>query len=221
MKKISNFIKKEWILLLILAMGFAVSLYVYPMMPERVPSHWNFKGEIDGYSSRLFGAFGQPLIATGLYLMFFLLPYIDPKKANYKNFETTYQFFKSILVVFIMGIHGVILAAALGYPVNTGLLVKLGVALLILLMGNAMGRIKHNYFVGIKTPWTLASEEVWRRTHRMAGPMWVAAGAVSAVAAFIDHSASQVIFFVAMLAAGLIPCVYSYIIFRNLTKKSS
>lgn len=218
MSKAIKLIKKDWLLILLILASFGLAFYFYPMLPDRVPSHWNLQGEIDGYSSRFFGAFGLPLLNAALYVLFVVTPYIDPKKANYKLFQGAYKLIRVVMHIFMIAVQVIILIAALGYAINTGFLVKFGVAMLLVSIGNVMGRFKHNYFVGIKTPWTLSNEEVWRKTHRMAAPIWVLGGIVCAASAFWNNSASAVVFFAAVMILVIIPTVYSYIEYHKLMK---
>jgi len=154
---------------------------------------------------------------TIMYGLFIFMPAIDPKKENYKLFESTYIYFRYLFHIFFLGIHGLIIAAALGYNVDTGRLVTLAVSLLLMLMGNVMGRLKHNYFVGIKTPWTLADEEVWRKTHRLGAILWTAGGLMGVIMSLLRQSMGWV--FIAVIAVmTFIPIVYSYLIFSKLKK---
>ncbi|HQE65642.1 MAG TPA: SdpI family protein [Bacillota bacterium] len=217
MKRIDINIKKELPIILIIIMMFAASIYFYPQLPDKIPTHWNFKGEIDGYSGKLSGAFLMPVMNTIMYGLFIFMPAIDPKKENYKLFESTYIYFRYLFHIFFLGIHGLIIAAALGYNVDTGRLVTLAVSLLLMLMGNVMGRLKHNYFVGIKTPWTLADEEVWRKTHRLGAILWTAGGLMGVIMSLLRQSMGWV--FIAVIAVmTFIPIVYSYLIFSKLKK---
>ena len=217
MKRIDINIKKELPIILIIIMMFAASIYFYPQLPDKIPIHWNFKGEIDGYSGKLSGAFLMPVMNIIMYGLFIFMPAIDPKKENYKLFESTYIYFRYLFHIFFLGIHGLIIAAALGYNVDTGRLVTLAVSLLLMLMGNVMGRLKHNYFVGIKTPWTLADEEVWRKTHRLGAILWTAGGLMGVIMSLLRQSMGWV--FIAVIAVmTFIPIVYSYLIFSKLKK---
>lgn len=211
-------IKRELPLLLMIIAAFAVSAYFYPMLPDKIPTHWNFKGEINGYSNKLSGALIMPIINLFMYVMFLFLPVLDPKKENYKLFESTYIYFRYLFHIFFICMHIMIIAAALGYMVNTGRLVMLGVSLLFMLMGNVMGRLKHNYFVGIKTPWTLANEEVWTRTHRLAAKLWTAGGLIGAVLAVLNFNLSWM-FLIILILPSLIPLIYSYMIFSKLKNR--
>ena len=217
MKRIDINIKKELPIILIIIMMFAASIYFYPQLPDKIPTHWNFKGEIDGYSGKLSGAFLMPVMNIIMYGLFIFMPAIDPKKENYKLFESTYIYFRYLFHIFFLGIHGLIIAAALGYNVDTGRLVTLAVSLLLMLMGNVMGRLKHNYFVGIKTPWTLADEEVWRKTHRLGAILWTAGGLMGVIMSLLRQSMGWV--FIAVIAVmTFMPIVYSYLIFSKLKK---
>lgn len=207
-------VKKDWPLWLLILSTFLLGLYLAPHLPERLPTHWNIRGEVDAYGSRAFVLYFQPLLTLGLYLLFLFLPLLDPRRANYTRFSGTYQFLKVLLVVFYTGLQLVVLATGLGYLADPTLFVRLGVPLLFVFFGNVMGQIKHNYFVGIKTPWTLASEEVWRRTHRAAGRLWVVCGLIGVLAAFLPSPTGAYLFFAALAAAAIVPIIHSYLLWR-------
>ncbi len=220
MKKIDYNLKKELPLILMIIAAFAISIYFYPMLPDRIPTHWNFKGEIDGYSGKLSGAYMLPVMNLAMYGLFIILPSIDPRRENYKLFSSTYIYFRYLFHIYFLGMHVIVIAAALGYNVDTGRLVMLAVSLLFMLMGNVMGRVKHNYFVGIKTPWTLASEEVWKKTHRLAALLWTIAGFLGAVFALLRVNLGW-IFIIILMVPALVPAIYSYIIFNKMRKTGS
>ncbi len=210
-----DFFKREALLLILLIGSFFVGILLYPQLPDQVPSHWNIRGEIDGYASRFWGAYGMPLLNLAIYLGMLLLPNVDPKKKNYALFSQTYYVIRLTLHLFFMALYVVTLLAALGYAVNTGLIVRIGVGILFIILGNYMGRVRHNYFVGIKTPWTLASEKVWQKTHRLGGILFVVGGMIMIITAFIPGSISAYIGFAAMIAAAFIPLVYSYVLYKK------
>jgi len=217
MKKIYSNIKKDWFIIALIALTFIVSLYFYPSLPNKIPSHWNVSGEIDGYSGRFFGAFGIPLMNLAFYFLFLFLPYFDPKKENYEKFPAAYQSIRYSFHILFVGIQAMVLLVALGYHINVGMFVVLGVSLLFVVIGNVMGKFKHNYFVGIKTPWTLANEEVWTKTHRMAAPLWVVGGIISAIfEIFGGAAASFIALMVIVSVISIVPIVYSYVIFKKL-----
>ncbi|OPY58442.1 MAG: Immunity protein SdpI [Pelotomaculum sp. PtaU1.Bin035] len=210
-----TFIREEWPLLLIIIGALIAGFIIYPHLPEQVASHWNLKGEVDRYSSRTWGAFGIPIMTTAIYIMMLLLPLIDPRKQNYQKFTGAYRLFRAVMVVFMIGLYAVIVANALGCQVPVGRVVITGVALLFIVMGNFMGQIRQNYFVGIKTPWTLANEAVWQKTHRLAGRLWVGAGLIGLAAALAGGAVGAVIMGASLGVAVIIPVVFSYLEFRR------
>ena len=218
MEKLSSILKKDWLILILIVLGFALGGYFYPSLPDRVPVHWNANGDINGYGSKLFGAFGLPLINLGMYLMFILLPNIDPKKKNYNNFMSTYQFLKYLLIIFFLGIQLMTLLIATGVVVNKPILVQIMISLLFILLGNVMGRVKPNYFVGIKTPWTLANEDVWKKTHRLAAPLWVIGGILNILLSFTGTNSNGIAFMIIVAVISIVPVGYSYFIYQKIVK---
>ncbi|RDV84715.1 SdpI family protein [Ammonifex thiophilus] len=214
-------LKPDWPLWLVLGGMLAAAFILYPLLPERVPVHWNWRGEVDGYGTRLQGAFTAPLLALGIYLLMLVTPLIDPRRRNYARFSGAYRLLRWGFVLFMAGIYGVWMAAALGYPVDIGLAVKMGISLLFLTAGNVMGQVRHNYFVGIRTPWTLASEEVWRRTHRLAGRVWVLGSLICLLLAFFQGLWSEITFFAVTTLMVLVPVVFSFLCYRSLEAKGS
>jgi Predicted integral membrane protein len=221
MPKISSILKQDWLIIILILLGFALGIYFYPLLPDRVPIHWNASGEVNGYGSKLFGAFGLPAISLAMYLMFLVLPYIDPRRKNYADFRSTYQFLKYILILFFLGIEVMTFLIASGVIVNKPILIQIMVSLLFILIGNVMGRFKHNYFVGIKTPWTLANEEVWRKTHRLAAPLWVLGGVVNILLTFLDLHFNGIGFVIIIAVISIVPAVYSYVAYQQIVKSSN
>ncbi|ACV61001.1 protein of unknown function DUF1648 [Desulfofarcimen acetoxidans DSM 771] len=205
----------DWLLLILIFLSLLAGYTVYPHLPERVATHWSLSGDVNGYSSRFWGAFGIPLMTGGLYCLLLFLPLIDPQKENYKKFAAAYKVIRSLLVVFMFGIYTVIILNALGYDIPVKKITMLGVSLLFMVIGNFMGQIRQNYFVGIKTPWTLASEEVWQKTHRLSGKIWVAAGFLGIAGTLIDKPAGRVLLIAALAIAVIIPVIYSYLEYQK------
>lgn len=208
--------KDDWLIILLIIGSLAAGVAIYPHLPEQIPSHWNIQGQVDNYSSRLWGALGLPLLSAGIYVMMVLLPAIDPRSENYSRFKGAYRSIKSVLVIFFVGLWVMVMVSSLGYNIPVDRFVIVGVGLLFMFLGNFMGQLRPNYFVGVKTPWTLASEEVWRKTHRLASRVWVASGLVMALAGLILGGEKGIALIVAAIAAAvIIPLVYSYIIFKR------
>ncbi|OPX86794.1 MAG: Immunity protein SdpI [Pelotomaculum sp. PtaB.Bin104] len=213
-----NTLLQEWPLWLLIVAALVLGAVIYPQLPERVASHWNFRGEVDGYSSRFWGAFGIPLMTAGIYLLMLFVPLIDPRRENYENFAGAYRAIKAATVIFMICIHLVVVLSVLGFQVPVGKVIPAGVSLLILIIGSRMGQLRHNYFVGIKTPWTLASEEVWQKTHRLGGRIWVAAGILGLAGALLGGSAGALVLAAALALAVIVPVVYSYLVYRRISE---
>lgn len=211
-------VKNDWYLLVIILVPLAIALYLYPELPAKLPSHWNIYGEIDGYSSKLFAIWFFPLLNLGIYFMMILLPKIDPRRDNYIRFSGAYRITRILLIIFLAVLYFVTILAGLGYPVKVDLLVKLGVSILFLVMGNVMGKFQHNYFVGIKTPWTLANEEVWRKTHRFASKLWVGAGFFCLILSIIGTLWANYAFFAIIMLITFVPMGMSYVYYRQIRK---
>ncbi|PKM86989.1 hypothetical protein CVU83_03590, partial [Candidatus Falkowbacteria bacterium HGW-Falkowbacteria-2] len=159
-------LKTEWLALLLIVLAIGLSIWAYPQLPERVASHWNVAGEVDGWSSRLFHSIFFPALLVGLYVMFIVLPYLDPKKERYAEFTGVYRMIKDAILFVMTGVFVVATFYNLVYDINVGVVIPSLIGILFLVMGNYFGKIKRNWFVGIKTPWTLSSENIWNKTHR-------------------------------------------------------
>lgn len=207
-------IKAHWSLWLLVAGSFILSAFLYNKLPDQMPMHWNFAGEVDRYGAKLEGAFLMPFLNAGILFMLIWLPVIDPKRASYERFESFYKLFQWIMVIFFTIMHALVLIWSLGYQVSIGLYVKLAVGLLFMILGNYMGKVGPNWFVGIKTPWTLENPEVWTKTHRLAGPLFFAAGIIIALMAFVDGALSFWIIMISTFIAAFVPIIYSYFIYR-------
>ena len=162
-----------WVIALV---PMSILIMIYGRVPETVPTNFGFDGTINAYGpkSTLWMLAGMgPLLA----LLFQFMPRIDPRKRNYEKFQKYYDVFAIFMELFLLGISSMIFVEILRPgTVSIGRSVTVLVCLLFLLMGNMMGKIKHNYFFGIKTPWTLADPDVWNRTHRLGGRIWFVIG---------------------------------------------
>lgn len=212
-------IKREWPLLLILVVTLIAAIMVYPRMPEQVPIHWNAQGEVDNYGSRLFGTFLLPLLNILMYILFIILPKLDPKRANYSKFDSSYLTIRYSMHLFFALMFGVTAAVSLGYPVQIDKWIPAGVAVLFIVLGNIMGRVRHNYFVGFRYPWTLANEEVWRRTHQFGAKLMVIGGFAALLGViFTRGSVSFIVLMAGLLIPTIITTIYSYVIYKQITR---
>ncbi|MGI6120045.1 MAG: SdpI family protein [Desulfosporosinus sp.] len=191
---------------------------LYPQLPEQVPSHWNAAGEIDGYMGRLGGAFFIPTIMLGLLIMLLIIPKIDPKKANYRQMGKVYSIVVFAIITFMGNMYAGTIAAVHGYEMAVPRIAMTGIGLLFIILGYYMGRIKYNYTFGIRTPWTLASEEVWYKTHRTMAPLWVVGGVILLPVSFLPSSWTIPLILGVSLVLSLGSAVYSFIVYRKVAK---
>ncbi|MDI6601433.1 MAG: DUF1648 domain-containing protein [Thermoanaerobacteraceae bacterium] len=207
--------KNNWILLGLVAICFILTIVLYPNLPDKIPTHWNFQGEIDSYSSKLQGGFMIPIMLLVFYPMFIYLPHIDPHKENYKKFEGAYETIIVAIFAFMTSLHVIILLAAMGYNVNITVFMSIGLSLLFIILGNVLTKIKPNFFVGIKNPWTISDDEVWRKTHRLGGWLFVIVGVLGFPIILVDSRFAALFEVAGILLVSLITAIYSYILYKN------
>lgn len=188
---------------------------VYPALPDRIPMHWDFAGNVsydDKYQIFLLSG-----MAVAFAVMFDVLPKIDPRKRNYQKFGGYYDIFCVIMQVFLLVMNGIIILESFRPgSLSVPMVVQLAVGLLLLFMGNIMPKIKSNFYMGIKTPWTISSEQVWYKTHRLGGRCFFIAGLIMIAAAFLPQTEyAAVVILICVLASAVIPTVMSYVWWRK------
>lgn len=210
--------KKEILPIVLIIIVAAIGFYLYPQLPDLVPSHWGINGEIDGWMSSTFAVYFFPGLILFLYLLLSFLPLMDPLKTNIEMFSHSYFWFKTVLVLFLSSLYLVTLYAGLGYEVNVGRFVTLGVAVLFAMIGYIMPRIKKNYTIGIRLPWTLHSETVWTKTHKFGGKLFVALAVLIAAAAFLPgfYTFVTLLAGIVLMLAALV--AYSYMEYRKIER---
>jgi uncharacterized membrane protein len=203
-----------------LGFGFAIlgalaSIWAYPQLPAHVATHWNAAGQVNGYSSRALAAWLMPGMIAAMALLFQGLPKIDPKRGNYEKFGDVYWLLTNLITLFLLCVHVLVLANGLGYPAPMSRLLPLGVGFLFIVLGNYLPRIQPNWFMGVRTPWTMSSDSVWRQTHRTAGWVFVAAGMILLTGVVLPRLVFLPILVLTILIAPLIPIVQSYILWKR------
>ena len=208
--------RSKWLapacIIALLAFGAAV----YGRLPEQVPSHWNIHGQIDGTVGRLTAVLALPAMAAGIWLLLLAVPRIDPCRAAYASFAGTYQLIVNAVVLFMALVHVTTIGEALGWPIGVPQAIGAGTGLLFMVLGNEMGRLKPNWFAGIRTPWTLSDPENWRRTHRFGGKGFFVAGLlIAASSLLLPPAISFFAIMIGALGAAAISVGYSYMFWRQ------
>jgi uncharacterized membrane protein len=213
--RLARVAREDWPLLAMFVLAFAAAAWVYPTLPERVPIHWGIDGRINGWGSRAGATFGMLGMFLGIYALVAGVPLIDPRRANYAKFLPTHRIIRWSTVIVCLGIWACATAAACGLAVHIDRIVPVVVSLMLIVLGNFMGRLRHNWFVGIRTPWSLSNEEAWRLTHRAAGPAWVVGGLIGLVGGLIGGVVAVVTMIVGMGGAAVFSVVYSYFAYKR------
>lgn len=213
-----KFIKREIISLISFLSPFALLWFLYDKLPNSVPTHFNMEGVPDGYSDKSSLIWIVLFFMAIPYLTFMIIPLIDPKQKLNKMGGKLRQIKNVVMIMF--GLIGILIVYSSYEPeiMKTNILLML-IALLFIGLGNYFQTIKPNYFIGIRTPWTLENEAVWNKTHKMGGKVWVLGGIILFLLGFVISSEVYFIFFIAIsLLLALIPSVYSYFEFKKLIK---
>lgn len=198
--------KNIWFGLVTLIVAVIISIVTFDSMPNEVATHWGVNGEPDGYASKWVGAFIAPALMVAFLLVKIWLPKIDPKKENYEQFKKSYSITMDIVFAFFLVLHIATTLYNIGYDVKIEFVVCLSTGVMFIVLGNYMPKFKHNYFVGIRIPWTLNSEEVWKKTHRFGGKVFVAIGLIMAIGVFLPINSFITI--LAPLVIGIIIITY-------------
>lgn len=212
---------RKWIPAYLIVAATLVSIFMYSKLPDRIPTHWDIEGNVNGWSSRLFGAWIIPVMMAAIWLIMRALPNIDPRKANYEKFKGMYEAFIILTLVFMLGIHLLIMAAANGAHVDVARIAPLGIGGFFIAMGLLLPKAQSNWFVGIRTPWTLTSELSWQRTHKLGGVLFVLVGVLTAAAALIKPSFSVPVMIASTIGITILLFVYSYRVWKEDTHHRS
>lgn len=207
--------RRRWIGAAIVGGMILFTLTVWSQLPDRIPSHWNVRGEVDGYSSRGVGGFLVPGIALAVWLLLPLLRRLDPRRTHYEQFEETFHLLINVIVGYLGVIHVLMLGAALGWPVDMSRVMIALIGVSFIAIGNFLPRIRSNWWMGIRTPWTLENDRVWRETHRLAGWTFVAGGLLATLSMLLPAGLRFPVAMASLIGGSLIPVVYSYVLWRR------
>ena len=199
------------------AMIAAAAIYsavVYPGLPAQVPIHFDLQGKPDGWDDPLTACLIGPGLMILMLLLLLALPKISPKAYKIEPFEPTYNLIITLLVALFGVVHVLALEASQRGEFSSPRLLLVVIFVFVAVLGNFLGRIRRNFWMGVRTPWTLANETVWNVVHRRAGQLWVATGVIGA--ALMLFGAPLWLALGLLIAAALIPVVHSYFVWRRL-----
>ncbi|SPF39327.1 conserved membrane hypothetical protein [Candidatus Sulfotelmatobacter kueseliae] len=201
----------------LIAAVLAATLVTYPHLPATIPTHWDAHGNVNGWSARWTLFVIDPGIMAALLAMFAVLPWLSPKHFEVDSFRSTYLYIMVAILAMLAYMHGLILAAGLSWAIDMSRAVEGGVCLLIALLGNVMGKVRRNFYVGIRTPWTIANEQVWNATHRFAAKTMFAGGVLGLIAAILGAPFWLPI--AVVMTASLVPAVYSLVLYKKMESR--
>jgi len=203
--------------LLLAAAAFVCTYWLYPSLPERIPTHWNIRGEVDGWGPKPWAPFVSPGFMVVFVTLIGLLPWLSPRHFKVDAFRGSFNYVMIVCVLLMGYVQAIMLRTALHPEAPSARWLVAGIFLFFAAVGNVLGKVRRNFWMGVRTPWTLASETVWVATHRLAARLFVAAGVIGAVA--IVLGVSMLLAFVFLMAAALAPVVYSLVLSKRLERE--
>ena len=204
------------IVLIMIAAAVLAGVLLWNRLPDPMASHWNVNDQVDGYTPKFWGVFMLPLMTLGMLVLFLVIPNIDPLKANIAQFREVFNLFITLIVAFMIYIHILSLRWNLGNTsigMGRAMLPVLGV--LFFFIGYLFRQAKRNFFIGIRTPWTLSSDRVWEETHRLGSVLFMVSGLFAIVGSFFGGMTAFWLFFVPVMVSTLVTLVYSYVLYQR------
>lgn len=205
--------KADCAVLALIIISFAIGAYLYPQLPEKIQSHWNADGIADGFSDKSF-IFMMPLLLVVFLALFIAIPKIDPMKSNIRKFYSYFEGLKILISLFLFYIFLLMIIWNLGYAFSIILALVPAFALLFYYIGIMMEKTEQNWFVGIRTPWTLSSKAVWKKTHEIGGKLFRISAIIALFGVLVEKYAIWLVI-IPVLATAIITIVYSYILYRK------
>ena len=210
--------RPHWMLL---ALIVAMATWGWNTLPDKMPVHWNMAGQVDRYGGKFEGVLLMPLIALGLYVLLLVLPRLDPGHANYAQFAGVYNVIRFATLATLTTVYGTMLLAGGGYDIEVSTVISLATGIMFIVLGGSMGKIRPNWFVGIRTPWTLSSKVSWIQTHRAGGWLFLIIGSAQIVGGlFLPPSVAIGLMLCLVLGGSLGLWIYSYYAWRDDSDKT-
>ncbi|MCX7543897.1 SdpI family protein [Marinicella gelatinilytica] len=198
----------------VLIVTWLTAFFYYSKLPEMIPTHWNIDGQIDDYTSKPWGVYMLPSISTATTLLLLLLPKISPKGFRLDSALRVYYIITLLTAMFLLGIMLLMFHVALGKPLDITAWILAGTGALMMIIGNFLSKVPKNFFLGIRTPWTLASDKVWYKTHRLGAWVFILSGLVIMIAAFTGASTGLILVLIGIMA--IVPILYSLYVYKKL-----
>ena len=197
----------------VIATTWLATFLIYPRLPNQIPLHWNFSGRVDRYGSRE-NLFLMPGIMVVVVLLFAALPWLSPRRFEVNAFRSTYLYIMLLVVALIGYLHALMVWAAFSKPLDMSRSLFGALFLFLVLIGNVLGKVRRNFYIGVRTPWALANEKVWYATHRFAARVCVIGGLVGLVSLILTPS--PVLALVILISSALASVVYSLAYYKRL-----
>ena len=207
------------VVLVMIAAATLAGLLLWNRLPDLMASHWNVNDQVDGYISKFWGVFLLPLITLAMFALFLVVPAIDPMKANIAQFREAFNLFIILIIGFMVYLYGLTLAWNLGYTnfrMSGAMLPAIG--LLFIFIGFMMRKARRNFFIGIRTPWTLSSDTVWNETHRVGAILFMISGTLAFIGGFLGGTTAFWMMFVPIIGSTIFLLVYSYVVYQRETR---
>ena len=198
----------------VVLLNIAIAVNFYPRLPEQLTTHWTINGVANGTTSKFWGVILGPIIVAIVYGLYLLIPRIDPKKNNIQSFQKYFDTFINLLLIFLTYIYSIIIAWNLGQRFDFALLILPALAILFFYLGIMLENAKQNWFIGIRTPWTLSNEKVWDKTHALGGKTFKTAAIIS-LFGLLSRPLTFWFLIVPILLAAFVPAIYSYFEFQK------
>ncbi len=207
------------IVLVMIALALLAGAILWNQLPEQMASHWNENDQVDETMSKFWGVWMMPLVTLGMFGLFLLIPNIDPLKANIAKFRPTFNLFIALIVAFMLYMHGLTFVWNLGFQnfkMSAAMLPFLGI--LFIFIGYMLRQAKRNWFIGIRTPWTLSNDSVWDKTHQLGSILFMVSGAFAIFGGLFGGMIAFWLLFVPLIGSTLFLVIYSYILYRDETR---
>lgn len=204
------------IVLALIAIALIAGALLWNQLPEQMASHWGANDQVDNYMSKFWGVWMMPLVTLGMFGLFLLIPNIDPLKANVAKFRPTFNLFIALIAAFMLYMHGLTFVWNLGFQnfkMSAAMLPFMGI--LFIFIGYMLRQAKRNWFIGIRTPWTLSSDSVWDKTHQLGSVLFIASGVFAFLGAFFGGATAMWLTLIPVMGSALFLVIYSFVLYQR------